>query len=88
MGEPAPSVCQWKEDRMKLSEFWAAMDHEFGPAYAKHLVRDLVPGDFGDLTAAEALDAGADVRTVWLAICREQDVPEARRLGPDVPPRP
>lgn len=70
---------------MKLSEFWVAMEHEFGPVYAKHLARDLVLGDFGDRTAAEALEAGADVRTVWLAICREQDVPESRRFGPDVP---
>ena len=37
--------------KMKLSEFWAAMDHEFGPVYARHLARDLVPEDFGDLTA-------------------------------------
>lgn len=73
---------------MKLSEFWAAMDYEFGSAYAKHLVRDVVPGDFGDLTAEQALEAGADVRAVWLAICRIQDVPEDRRLGPDIPPRP
>ena len=72
---------------MKLSEFWAAMDHEFGAVYAKHLARNLVTGDFGDLTVAEALEAGADVRAVWLAVCREQDVPEARRLGPDLKPR-
>ncbi|HIY94162.1 MULTISPECIES: DUF3046 domain-containing protein [Rothia] len=73
---------------MKLSEFWAAMDHEFGPVYARHLARDLVPGDFGDLTAQQALDAGANVREVWLAICRVQDVPVERQLGPDIEPRP
>lgn len=73
---------------MKLSEFWAAMEHEFGAVYGRHLVRDLVPGDFGELTAQEALDAGADVRAVWLAVCRAQDVPPERQLGPDIEPRP
>ncbi|HJD51263.1 MAG TPA: DUF3046 domain-containing protein, partial [Candidatus Rothia avistercoris] len=56
--------------------------------YARHLARDLVPGDFGDLTAQQALDAGANVREVWLAICRVQDVPVERQLGPDIEPRP
>lgn len=71
---------------MKLSEFWAAMEHEFGVAYARHLARDVVPGEFGELTAQEALEAGADVRAVWLAICRVQDVPPERQLGPDIEP--
>lgn len=69
---------------MKLSEFWVAMDHEFGPAYARHLARDLVPGDFGDMTVEQALAAGADVRAVWHAVCRVQDLPEDRWLGPDL----
>lgn len=73
---------------MKLSEFWRAVEHEFGVAYGRHLVRDVVPGDFGDLTAQEALDAGADVREVWLALCRVQEVPAERQLGPDLEPRP
>ncbi len=72
---------------MKLSEFWFAMEHEFGAVYARHLARDLVPGDFGDLTVQEALDAGIDVRSVWLAVCRVQDVPRERQLGPDLEPR-
>lgn len=73
---------------MKLSEFWRAVEHEFGVVYGRHLVRDVVPGDFGDLTAQEALDAGADVREVWLTLCRVQEVPAERQLGPDLEPRP
>lgn len=73
---------------MKLSEFWAAMEHEFGATYARHLARDLVPGDFADLTVQEALDGGANVREVWLAVCRVQDLPKERWLGPDIEPKP
>ena len=31
-----------KEIAMKLSEFWALMEHEFGAGYAPVLARDLV----------------------------------------------
>lgn len=72
---------------MKLSEFWVAMEHEFGAVYARHLARYLVPGDFGDATVQEALDAGVPVRQVWLAVCRVQDVPPERQFGPDQQPR-
>lgn len=73
---------------MKLSDFWLAMESEFGPAYARHLARDLVPGDFGDLTVDQALAAGHDVRAVWLAVCRMQEVPQERWLGPDLGKKP
>lgn len=63
------------------------MEHEFGAVYSRHLARDLVPGDFGEMTAQQALDAGIEVRSVWLAICRVQDVPVERQLGPDWKPR-
>lgn len=39
------------------------------------------------LTATEALDAGFDPKTVWLALCRAKDVPESRWLGRDLPLR-
>ena len=63
------------------------MDHEFGANYSRVLARDLVLSEFGDRTAAQALEAGADVRAVWLAICEMQDVPPQRRFGPDISPR-
>ena len=44
---------------MKLSEFWACMEYEFGAGYAPVLARDLVLGSLGHVTAAEALDQGA-----------------------------
>ncbi|MDO4898327.1 MAG: DUF3046 domain-containing protein [Rothia sp. (in: high G+C Gram-positive bacteria)] len=72
---------------MKLSEFWRAMDHEFGAAYAHHLARDLGTGDFGDLTVQQALEGGANVQEVWRAVCRVQDVPRERWYGPDIEPK-
>ena len=55
---------------MKLSEFWALMEHEFGAGYAPVLARDLVLGSLEHRTAAEALDAGVNPKTVWFALAR------------------
>lgn len=66
---------------MRLSEFHRAVADEFGGTFGSALVRDLVLGELGDLTAAQALKSGIPARTVWLALCRENDVPEARRHG-------
>ena len=71
---------------MKLSEFWACMEYEFGAGYAPVLARDLVLGSLGHVTAAEALDRGVTPKDVWLAICEEQEIPQERRLGPDKEP--
>mgnify|MGYP001681721294 FL=1 len=75
-----------KEVAMKLSEFWALMEHEFGAGYAPVLARDLVLGSLNHRTAAEALDAGVNPKTVWFAICEEQEIPQERRWGPDKEP--
>lgn len=72
---------------MKLSEFWTNMDYEFGAGYARVLAGDLVLGSLGNMTALEALEAGVAPKDVWLAVCETQDIPEARRLGPDREPR-
>jgi hypothetical protein len=71
---------------VKLSEFRTAMTTEFGGAYSRVLANDLVLRELGGRTANDALAAGESPRTVWLAICRETDVPEARRHGAGVPP--
>ena len=72
---------------MKLSEFWVNMDHEFGATYSRVLARDLVLQAFDNVTVQEALDSGARVKDVWQVICDVQDVPEERRLGPDIEPK-
>ena len=66
---------------MRLSEFWLAMGDEFGEAYSRVLVHDLVLSSIGDRTAEQAIAAGVSTREIWLAICDAQDVPENRRYG-------
>ena len=66
---------------MRLSEFWFAMNEEFGEAYARVITRDLALAPLGSRTADEALGAGVPAKDVWLAICDAQDVPLSRRHG-------
>lgn len=66
---------------MRLSEFHRAVNGEFGEAYGNALVRDLVLGELGDLTAEQAIAAGLRIRDVWLALCRANDVPESHWHG-------
>jgi Protein of unknown function (DUF3046) len=64
---------------VRLTEFWERMSERFGAAYADSVARDQVIGGLGDRTAREALAAGEDVRTVWLAVCEHFDVPVGER---------
>lgn len=67
--------------RVRASEFWRAVDDEFGAGYGRVVTRDLVLGEVGGVTADEALARGADPREVWLALCAAMDVPPERRYG-------
>ncbi len=60
------------------------MEGEFGAGYAPVLAGELVISEY-QLTAQQALRAGVEPRRVWEALCRQQDVPEERLLGADVP---
>lgn len=71
---------------MKLSEFRLAITTEFGGAYGRVLTRDLVLRDLGGRTAEEALAAGESPRAVWVALCKEADVPRDRWHGVGVLP--
>lgn len=66
---------------MRVSEFQRAVADEFGEAYGRSLMNDLVLGALGDRTAREALVAGVAPREVWLALCEAMDVPAHRRVG-------
>ncbi|TLP75526.1 DUF3046 domain-containing protein [Nesterenkonia sphaerica] len=72
---------------MRHSKFWTLMEEEFGKHYAHVLADQLVITPF-QLTAREALGAGISTREVWEALCHQQDVPQERRLGRDIPPKP
>jgi len=70
---------------MKLSEFQRAVADEFGVEYGRALTHDLVLGEVGGRTAVEALAAGIPTRDVWLALCRETDVPKSHWHGAGQP---
>ena len=67
-----------------MTEFLVAVHREFGEMVGDSLMRDVVPSELGGQTAEEALDDGWDVREVWTALCRHQDVPKERWWGPDI----
>ncbi|WIB64484.1 DUF3046 domain-containing protein [Curtobacterium sp. MCBD17_040] len=66
---------------MRVSEFWQAVEDEFGSAYGQVVTRDVVLGAVGGRSAADALAAGVPARDVWEALCDAQDVPVGRRHG-------
>ena len=57
------------------------MNEEFGAAYARVILDDLVLGALGDKTGSQSLAAGQDPRVVWEAICVVQGVPRERWHG-------
>lgn len=66
---------------MTRSEFSRAVADEFGEAYGRTLVRDLVLDPLGQRTADQALASGAAPRDVWFALCAAMDVPRERWHG-------
>lgn len=70
---------------MRLSEFQLAVSDQFGEAYGRVLVNDLVLAKLGDRTAATALASGVPARDVWLALCAATDVPRSRWYGVGLP---
>ena len=64
---------------VRLQEFWSRMEQLFGSIRAQTVARDHVFGQLGGRTAVEAIDAGVPIRTVWLEICKEYDVPPKDR---------
>lgn len=68
---------------MRLSEFWALMEQEFGGPYGRSVAGSHVIHALGDLTATEALDQGVNVRRVWTALCDDLQIPEERRMIED-----
>ena len=66
---------------MTHSEFFIAVDDEFGRVQGRALVRDLVMDSLGDRTAQQALEAGVAPKRVWLALCGAMQVPLGRQHG-------
>ncbi|MDO5618738.1 DUF3046 domain-containing protein [Kocuria sp.] len=72
---------------MRLSRFYQMLSHEFGAAQGRMLAQDTVLGELNHRTAEQALRDGVDPKTVWFALCKDQDVPEGRWWGPDMEPK-
>ncbi|MBA2696803.1 MAG: DUF3046 domain-containing protein [Ornithinimicrobium sp.] len=68
---------------MRLSEFWALMEQEFGGPYGRSVAGSHVIHALGDRTAVDAIDAGVPVRRVWGALCDDLQIPPERRYPAD-----
>lgn len=55
------------------------MRGQFGSMRAESVARDHVFSELGGRTAIDAIEAGLPVRKVWLAICKEYEVPAKER---------
>ncbi|MFW0797322.1 DUF3046 domain-containing protein [Gordonia sp. CPCC 205515] len=60
---------------MRLTEFTELLTTQFGVSSADSMLRDHVLVELGGRTGAQAIEAGIDPRDVWVAICRDFDVP-------------
>ena len=63
---------------MSLTEFNELMTTEFGVTRADSILVDHVLTEFAGRTGAQAIEDGVDPRDVWVAICRDFDVPRER----------
>ncbi|SIR86214.1 DUF3046 domain-containing protein [Williamsia sterculiae] len=63
---------------MRLTDFTELMRNEFGTMASDSMLRDHVLSDLGNRTGAVAIEEGVDPREVWLALCRDFDVPRDR----------
>jgi hypothetical protein len=64
---------------VRLQEFWSRLSKQFGPMRAQTVARDHIFSALGGRSAVDAIEAGVDVRRVWLAICEEYEVPAKLR---------
>lgn len=69
---------------MRLSEFWALMEQEFGGAYGRTVAMTHAIHALGDRTATQAIDEAVPVRRVWTALCDDLQVPAQRRYLADL----
>lgn len=70
---------------MRVSEFWALMEQEFGRGYAAVVASTQSLGSLSGRTAEQAIEEGERVRLVWEAVVRDMDVPPERHYLPEPP---
>lgn len=64
---------------VRLTVFWDKMRGQFGEAYAASVAKDFVLTGLGGATVNQALAAGKEPKTVWLAVCEAFQIPEEAR---------
>ena len=64
---------------VRLTVFWEKMRGQFGEAYAASVAKDYVLTGLGGATVNQALAAGKEPKTVWLAVCEAFEIPEEAR---------
>ena len=64
---------------MRLTDFWARMEAQFGAAYADSFARDHVVAQLDGRTVVEALEAGVDPKDVWRAVIEALELPRSLR---------
>ena len=64
---------------MRVTEFWARMEHALGEGYARFWAESTVLADLGGRTPAQALDAGVDPKQVWHAVHAFRGLPPSER---------
>lgn len=64
---------------MRHTEFWSRLDAALGPASSRTWAEMFVMADLGSRTAKEALEAGADPKTVWAACWKALELPDRER---------
>lgn len=65
---------------MQFSQLQRALNEEFGHGYAGVLLRDHYFVELGG-TAVAALESGIAPKIVWLAVCKEFDIPVQRQYA-------
>ena len=64
---------------MRLTEFWSRMTEHFGPGYVESFAKDHVVTGLDGRTVQQALAEGESAKTVWRAVCADQDIPSSLR---------
>ena len=64
---------------VRLTVFGEKMRGQFGEVYAASVAKDFVLTRLGGATVNQALAAGKEPKTVWLAVCEAFEIPEEAR---------
>ncbi|GAA3150228.1 hypothetical protein JOF29_008290 [Kribbella aluminosa] len=64
---------------MRLTEFWARMDHHLGTAYARTWAETQVVQELDGRTVVEALGDGEAAKVVWRAVWAHLNLPPSER---------